>query len=174
MQRAATLVVLRVMHSAHPTRLAFRLICLATFVRSEPPPPPPSSKPPPPAPPGSYYPLGVLRLVARGSMSDYPDTSDLERRISTAGGFWRGRPIVDVAISVATLDITDRVMITATLTLPLWRLRSSTREALASQVRRSLKRDIGTAASASSWLGITVESDRRHRHHVRRLGHKRR
>ena len=158
MHGAATFVVLRVMHSAHPARLAFRLLCLATFVRSEPPPPPPSSKPPPPSPPPPSAPgsVVVLRLVARGFMSDYPDTSELQRRIAIAGNLWPS----NVAISVIDRDRpgAGQVWITATLTWDLvgtenWHQKPTTR----AEVRRSLKSNIGTAASASAWLGITVK-----------------
>ena len=54
-------------------------------------------------------------------------------------------------------------MIAATLTVPGWRQRSGggglNPRAARAEVRRSLKSNIGTAASASAWLDITVESD---------------
>ena len=54
-------------------------------------------------------------------------------------------------------------MIAATLTIPGWRQRSGggglNPRAARATVRRSLKANIGTAASASAWLDITVESD---------------
>ena len=103
-----------VQNANRPVRLS--LLCLATFVLGEPPPPPPPSSKPPPLPPVSKLPpppppppsLGAveavvaveLRLIASGSVSDYPDTSDLQQRIATAGGLWPS----DVAISLMDSD----------------------------------------------------------------------
>jgi len=164
------------------------LLCLATFVLGEPPPPPPPSSKPPPLPPVSKLsppppppPLGSgvaveLRLIASGKVSDYPDSSDLQKRIATAGGLWPS----DVEISLmdsdgrpdypnhgrceARADLpTFCVMIAATLTIPGWRQTTGggglNPRAARATVRRSLKANIGTAASASAWLDITVEAD---------------
>ena len=53
--------------------------------------------------------------------------------------------------------------VTATLMIPRWRQRTGggglNPRAARATVRRSLKSNIGTAASASAWLDITVESD---------------
>ena len=85
----------------------------------------------------------MLTLRASGSVSDYSDTSALQTSIAANAG-------VDpssVSISVTAAS----VIITATIKVPA----STTADAL----QATLTSRLGTAASASTALGITVESD---------------
>ena len=157
------------------------LLCLATSVLSE---PPPLLHRPPEAefdaitidlkvrrkeagPLLDHLAAAHISLVASGSARDYPDTSDLQQRIADAGELWSS----DVAISVMDRGVHGRcqarshfcVTVTATLMIPRWRQRTGggalNPRAARATVRRSLKANIGTAASASAWLDITVEAD---------------
>ena len=85
----------------------------------------------------------MLTLRTSGSVSDYSDTSALQNSIAVNAG-------VDpssVSINVAAAS----VIITATIKVPA----STTADAL----QATLTSRLGTAASASTALGITVESD---------------
>jgi hypothetical protein len=85
----------------------------------------------------------VLTLTASGSVSDYTDTSDLQESIAANAG-------VD-ASSVSVHVAAASVIITATIAVP-----ASTTPAA---VQATLFSTLGTAATASSALGIAVESD---------------
>jgi hypothetical protein len=87
----------------------------------------------------------VLTLTASGEVSDYSDSdkSTLQRIIAAVAGVDKDL----VTISVAP----GSVIITATIAVPA----STT----AAEVLTSLTSTLGTAASASTALGITVESD---------------
>ena len=102
--------------------------------------PPPS--PPPPLPPPTPLKRVVLTLTASGSVSDYSDTSDLQESIAANAGV----DAASVSIHVAAAS----VIITATIAVP-----ASTTPAA---VQATLFSTLGTAASASAALGITVES----------------
>ena len=84
----------------------------------------------------------MLTLTASGSVSDYSDTSDLQARIATAAGV--DKSLVTIEVAAAS------VIITATIVVPA----STTAEA----VQTSLASTLGTAATASDALGITIES----------------
>ena len=110
------------------------------------PPPPPSPPPPSPSPPPAPISIPspvVLTMTARGSVSDYADTSALRGKFATAAG-------VDAALVTIAVEA-GSVLITATIAVPT----STT----AAAVQASLTASLGTAASASAALGITVESD---------------
>ena len=124
-----------------------------------PPPPPPPSPPPSPTPPPSPSPPSpsppppspspppstetvVLTLTASGSVSDYSDTSALQTSIAVNAGV----DASSVSISVTAAS----VIITATIKVPT----STTADA----VQTTLSSRLGTAAAASTALGITVES----------------
>ena len=85
----------------------------------------------------------MLTLRASGSVSDYSDTSALQTSIAVNAGVDRS----SVSIIVAAAS----VIITATIKVPA----STTADAL----QATLTSRLGTAASASTALGITVESD---------------
>jgi len=83
----------------------------------------------------------VLTLTASGSLSDYSDTSSLRQGVATAAG---------VDTSLVTIAVTaGSVLITATIAVP-----ASTTPAA---VLTSLASTLGTAAAASTALGITIE-----------------
>ena len=84
----------------------------------------------------------VLTLTASGSVSDYSDTSALQTSIAVNAGV----DASSVSISVAAAS----VIITATIKVPI----SMTADA----VQTTLSSRLGTAAAASTALGITVES----------------
>ena len=84
----------------------------------------------------------MLTLTASGSVSDYSDTSDLQESIAANAGV----DAASVSIHVAAAS----VIITATIAVP-----ASTTPAA---VQATLFSTLGTAASASAALGITVES----------------
>ena len=96
---------------------------------------------PPPSPPPSTETV-VLTLTASGSVSDYSDTSALQTSIAVNAGV----DASSVSISVAAAS----VIITATIKVPT----STTADA----VETTLSSRLGTAAAASTALGITVES----------------
>ena len=104
-------------------------------------PPSPSPPPPSPSPPPSTETV-VLTLTASGSVSDYSDTSALQTSIAVNAGV----DASSVSISVAAAS----VIITATIKVPT----STTADA----VQTTLSSRLGTAAAASTALGITVES----------------
>jgi len=85
----------------------------------------------------------VLTLTASGSVSDYSDTSDLQDSIAANAGVDAASVSIDVAAA--------SVIITATIAVP-----ASTTPAA---VQATLFSTLGTAATASAALGITVESD---------------
>ena len=84
----------------------------------------------------------VLTLTVSGDVSDYADTSNLQRAIAGAAGV----DVWFVSIRVAAAS----VLITATIVVPA----STT----ASVVLAALSSSLGTAAAASTQLGLTVES----------------
>ena len=84
----------------------------------------------------------MLTLTASGSVSDYSDTSALQTSIAVNAGV----DASSVSISVAAAS----VIITATIKVPA----SMTADA----VQTTLTSRLGTAAAASTALGITVES----------------
>ena len=84
----------------------------------------------------------MLTLTAGGSVSDYSDTSALQSAIAASAG---------VDASLVTISVAaGSVLITATIAVPA----SSTAEA----VQTSLAATLGTAATASAALGVTVVS----------------
>jgi len=85
----------------------------------------------------------VLTLRASGSVSDYSDTSALQTSIAANAGV--DPSLVSISVTAAS------VIITATIKVPA----STTADALQAKLTSRL----GTAASASTALGITVESD---------------
>ena len=108
-------------------------------VPRSPPARPPSPSPSPPPSTGSV----VLTLTASGSVADFDATKKTSLRglIATAAG---------VDASAVTLTITaGSVLITATIAVPA----STTADA----VQTSLSSSLGTAADASTALGVTVE-----------------
>ena len=83
----------------------------------------------------------MLTLTASGSLSDYSDTSSLRQGVATAAG---------VDTSLVTIAVTaGSVLITAAIAVPV----STT----AAAVLTSLDSTLGTAATASTALGITIE-----------------
>ena len=81
-------------------------------------------------------------MTARGSVSDYSDTSSLQQKVATAAGVER---------SLVTITVADTsVIITATIVVPA----STT----AATMQTSLVTTLGTVPAASTALGITVES----------------
>jgi hypothetical protein len=114
--------------------------------RPSPPPSPslPSPSPPPPSPsPPPSTETVVLKLTASGSVSDYPDTSALQTSIAVNAGV--DASSVSISITAAS------VIIIATIKVPA----STTADA----VQTTLTSRLGTAATASTALGITVEGD---------------
>ena len=107
-----------------------------------PPSPPPQPPPPSPAPPPSKEKV-VLTLRASGSLSDYSDISGLQTAIAVNAG------VDPSAVSISV--VAASVIITATIKVPA----STTADAL----QATLTSRLGTAASASTALGITVESE---------------
>ena len=103
---------------------------------------------PPPSPPPALKKTSsgatvVLKLTASGSVSDYSDTKDLQEKIATAAG---------VASSLVTISVAAAsVIITATINVPA--------ATTAASVQTLLSSKLGTAATASAALGITVESN---------------
>ena len=85
----------------------------------------------------------MLTLRASGSVSDYLDTSALQTAIADNAG------VDPSAVSISV--VAASVIITATIKVPA----STTADAL----QATLTSRLGTAASASTALGITVESD---------------
>ena len=85
----------------------------------------------------------MLTLTVSGTLGDYADTSSLRQRIATAAG-------VDDASLVTISVAAGSVIITATIAVP-----ASTTPAA---VKTSLASTLGTAATASDALGITIES----------------
>ena len=85
----------------------------------------------------------MLTLVVSGSVSDYSDTSDLQTSIAVNAGV--DSALVSITIAAAS------VIITATITVPV----STTADAM----QTTLFSRLGTASTASTALGITVESD---------------
>ena len=84
----------------------------------------------------------VLTLTASGSVSDHSDTLSLQQGVATAAG---------VDKSLVTIEVTaGSVVVTATIAVPA----STT----ADKMQASLSSTLGTAAAASTALGITVES----------------
>ena len=81
--------------------------------------------------------------VTSGSISDYSDTSALQTSIANNAGV--DPSLVSISVTAAS------VIITATIKVPA----STTADAL----QATLTSRLGTAASASTALGITVESD---------------
>ena len=84
----------------------------------------------------------VLTLTASGSVSDYSDTTALRRSIAATAG-------VDPSSTVITVKAASAI-ITATITVPA---------SSAASVQALLSSSLGTAAAASTALGITVELD---------------
>ena len=85
----------------------------------------------------------MLTLRASGSVSDYSDTSALQTSIADNAG------VDPSAVSISV--VAASVIITATIKVPA----STTADAL----QATLTSRLGTAASASTALGITVESE---------------
>ena len=85
----------------------------------------------------------MLTLRASGSVSDYSDTSALQTAIADNAG------VDPSAVSISV--VAASVIITATIKVPA----STTADAL----QATLTSRLGTAASASTALGITVESE---------------
>ena len=84
----------------------------------------------------------MLTLTASGSVSDYSDTTALRRSIAATAG-------VDPSSTVITVEAASAI-ITATITVPA---------SSAASVQALLSSSLGTAAAASTALGITVELD---------------
>ena len=102
----------------------------------------PPSPPPPPAPLKLAEATVVFTLTASGSVSDYSDTSSLQQKMATAAGVDKSR--VTIVVTAAS------VIITATIAVPAG--------TTAAAVQTLLSSTLGTAATASASLGITVES----------------
>ena len=83
----------------------------------------------------------MLTLTVRGDVSEYADTSNLQRAIAEAAGV----DVRFVSIRVAAAS----VLIIATIAVP--------DSMTANQVMNSLSSSLGTADAASTALGITVE-----------------
>merc|ERR1740133_536320 len=84
----------------------------------------------------------VLTLTASGSVSDHSDTLSLQQGVATAAGVDKSLVTIEVAAG--------SVVVTATIAVPA----STT----ADKMQASLSSTLGTAAAASTALGITVES----------------
>ena len=82
-------------------------------------------------------------MAASGSVSDYDDTSSLQGLLASAAG-------VDASAVIITITAAS-VLITATIAVPAF--------TTAAAVQNLLSSTLGTAASASAVLGITIESD---------------
>jgi hypothetical protein len=85
----------------------------------------------------------VLKLTASGSVSDYSNLKPLTEKIATAAGL--GSSLVSISVAAASVIITATINVPAALT--------------AASVQTLLSSKLGTAATASAALGITVESD---------------
>jgi hypothetical protein len=85
----------------------------------------------------------VLKLTASGSVSDYSNLKPLTEKIATAAGL--GSSLVTISVAAASVIITATINVPAALT--------------AASVQTLLSSKLGTAATASAALGITVESD---------------
>ena len=109
-------------------------------------PPPPSPSPPPPSPSPPPPPVVLLTLTASGNPSDYStsDVTALKSSIATAAGTG-----VDASMVTVTI-VAGSVLITATIEIPP----AATVTTVASQLATAL----ASTTSASSSLGITVES----------------
>ena len=85
----------------------------------------------------------MLTLTASGSVSDYTDSvkSSLQQKVADAAGVHKS--LVTIRVTAAS------VIITATIAVPA--------ATTADQVQTSLSSSLGTAADASTALGITVE-----------------
>ena len=81
--------------------------------------------------------------MASGSVSDYSDTSNLQQKIATAAGV--DKSLITISVAAAS------VIITATINVPA--------ATTAASVQTLLSSKLGTAATASAALGITVESN---------------
>ena len=81
--------------------------------------------------------------MASGSVSDYSDTSNLQQKIATAAGV--DKSLITISVAAASVIITATINVPAALT--------------AASVQTLLSSKLGTAATASAALGITVESD---------------
>ena len=83
----------------------------------------------------------MLTLAASGSVTDYSDTSSLQRSVATAAG---------VDVSLVTISVAAAsVIITANIAVPA--------SSAAVTVQASLASPLGPAAAASTALGVTVE-----------------
>jgi hypothetical protein len=109
---------------------------------SPPPSPPPPSPSPSPSPPWVGATV-VLKLMASGSVSDYSNLRDLTEKIAIAAGL--ASSLVSISVAAASVIITATINVPAALT--------------AASVQTLLSSKLGTAATASAALGITVESD---------------
>ena len=87
----------------------------------------------------------MLTLTASGSVSDFSDDdkSSLQQKVADAAGV--DKSLVTILVAAAS------VRITATIAVPA----STTADA----VQTSLSSTLGTAATASAALGVTVEAD---------------
>ena len=81
--------------------------------------------------------------MASGSVSDYSDTSNLQQKIATAAGV--DKSLITISVAAASVIITATINVPAALT--------------AASVQTLLSSKLGTAATASAALGITVESN---------------
>ena len=84
----------------------------------------------------------VLTLTASGSVSDYADTSSLQQKIATAAGV--DKSFVTISVAAASVIITANIAVPAS--------------SAAITVQASLASTLGTAAAASTALGVTVEA----------------
>ena len=87
----------------------------------------------------------VLELTASGSIGDYTDSdkSRLRQKVADAAGV--DKSVVTIQVTAASVRITATVAVPDSMT--------------ADQVRTSLSSGLGTADSASTALGITVEEE---------------
>ena len=103
-----------------------------------PPPPPPPPLPPPPPPP----PPVVLIVAASGSVSDYADTSSIQSKVAKLAGV--DASAVTITVAAASMIITATIAVPASTT--------------SIQVQATLSAALPTAITATTVLGITVES----------------
>ena len=103
----------------------------------------PAAPPFPPPPPPSTETV-VLTIQASGSVSDYSDADRSALKSSIAANAGVKASLVSITVEAASVIITATVAVPASTT--------------ATAVQASLSSSFGTAAAASTALGITVES----------------
>ena len=84
----------------------------------------------------------MLSLVASGELNDFSDTSSLRQRVADAAGV--DTSLVTITVAAASVRITAIIVVPASTTV--------------SALQASLSTSLGTAAAATTQLGIAVEA----------------